>query len=397
MPIQSFHSAELRNKVVLLRTDYNVPLRGQKVTDKTRLIESLSTIKELQKAKAKIVIISHFGRPEGKAVPSMSLQPIAKTLGRLLFQKVEFCPNTIGEKAENAIAKLKSGKILMLENLRFHKQEEKNDTKFSKSLASLGDLYINDAFSVSHRAHASTFGITEHLPSYAGNLLLKEIQALKKLLVKVSFPSSLIIGGAKIDTKIGLINSFVGKANHFIFGGGIANTFLAAKGEQLGNSLVEKDQIKTAQAISTNLFRNRRNLHLPKDYVIAKNIKNFTFTKIIQKLPLDKPWKILDIGPKSAQQFAKVIANSKTIVWNGPVGVSEFRPFRNGTKVVAKAIAQATKHGATSILGGGDTIKALKQVGLKPNQFTHVSTGGGAMLEYLEKGSLPGIDALNRN
>lgn len=396
MPIQSFHAAELNNKVVLLRTDYNVPMRGGKVTDKTRLLESLSTIRELQKAKAKIVIISHFGRPEGKITPELTLKPIAKALGSLLFQKINFCPETIGEKVENEIARLKPGKILMLENLRFHKQEEKNDPKFSKSLASLGDLYINDAFSVSHRAHASTFGITEFLPSYAGNLLLKEIQALEKLLGKVAFPSTLIIGGAKIDTKIGLINSFVGKANHFIFGGGIANTFLAAKGEQLGDSLIEKDQIKTAQAISTNLFRHRRNLHLPKDYVVAKTLKAF-FTKTTQKLPLEKPWKILDIGPKSANQFAQIINDSKTIVWNGPVGVSEFRPFRNGTKVIAKAIANATKHGAISILGGGDTIEALKQVGLKPKHFTHVSTGGGAMLEFLEKGSLPGIDALKKN
>ncbi|MCC6643747.1 phosphoglycerate kinase [Candidatus Peregrinibacteria bacterium] len=396
MPLQSFQAADLKNKVVLLRTDFNVPMKGKKAADLTRLKESLPTIKELQKAKAKIVILSHFGRPEGKNEPSMSLKPIAKALGKLLHQRVLFAPDSLGETVDSLILKAKPGQVVMLENLRFYKQEEKNDSKFAQQLAKLGDLYINDAFSVSHRAHASISKITEFLPSFAGHLMIKEITALERLLGKVTFPSTVIIGGAKIDTKIGLISSFAGKANHFIFGGGIANTFLAAKGAQLGDSLVEKDQLKTANKISTDLLRSRRNIYLPTDYLIAKKIGTFSFPKTTSTLPLAKPWKILDIGPKSARQFAKIILQSKTIVWNGPLGVTEFRPFRKGTKIIAKAIVQATKKGALSILGGGDTIDALKSIGIKQNQFTHVSTGGGAMLEFLQNGTLPGIEALEK-
>lgn len=396
MNIENFKDADLKNKTVIVRVDFNVPLKAGKVSDKTRIIESLPTIKYLLKQQCKIILISHLGRPDGKVSQEFSLEPVAKELSRLLFKKVLFATDCIGPEAERVCNRLKTGQIALLENLRFHDGEEANNIQFAKQLSNLGDIYINDAFGTAHRAHASTVGITKFLPSYAGHLLLKEIENLSKLFNNIKYPFTLIVGGAKIDTKIDVITSFAGKADFFLMGGGIANTFLASKGQKLGSSLVQKDKIETAQEITRLLLRKHKNLILPGDYLLAEKISDSAKTQNSESKKLLANQKILDIGKQSAKQFASIISKSKTIVWNGPMGVYEFKPFRQGTKIVAKAIASATKKGAFSLLGGGDTIDALKILKISPKQFSHVSTGGGAMLEFIEKGTLPGIEALKK-
>jgi phosphoglycerate kinase len=394
MKIKNYLDTDLKNKTVIVRVDFNVPLKDGKVSDKTRLVESLPTIKHLLKQKCKVILISHLGRPDGRFSKEFSLAPVARALSRLLFKKVFFATDCIGPEAERICNKLKPGQIALLENLRFHAGEEENNSQFSKQLSNFGDIYINDAFGTAHRAHASTVGITGFLPSYAGHLLLKEVENLSKLFDNSQYPFTLIVGGAKIDTKIDIITSFAGKADFFLMGGGIANTFLASKGQKLGSSLVEKDKIATAKEITELLLRKHKNLILPTDYLLAKKIGDFVKTKNSEAKNLSANQKILDIGRQSTKQFASIIAKSKTIVWNGPMGVYEFRPFRRGTKIIAKAIAKATKKGAFSVLGGGDTIDALKILRISPKKFTHVSTGGGAMLEFIEKGTLPAIEAL---
>lgn len=394
MEIKNYLDADLKNKIVIVRVDFNVPLKGGKVSDKTRLVESLPTIKYLLKQQCKVILISHLGRPDGKISKEFSLAPVARAFGRLLLKRVFFAKDCIGPEAERICNKLKSGQIALLENLRFHAEEEANDSQFAKQLAHLGDIYINDAFGTAHRAHASTVGITKYLPSYAGHLLLKEVENLSKLFTHLQYPFTLIVGGAKIDTKIDIITSFAGKADFFLMGGGIANTFLASKGQKLGSSLVEKDKLKTAKNITALLLRKHKNLILPIDYLLAEKISDFVSTQNSEIKNLSTNQKILDIGKRSAKQFASIISKSKTIVWNGPMGVYEFRPFRQGTRIIAKAVAAATKKGAFSVIGGGDTVDALKVLKISPKRFSHVSTGGGAMLEYIEKGTLPGIEAL---
>ncbi len=396
MAIKNFLDANLRNKKVILRVDYNVPLKGTKITDDNRIRESLATIKTLLTNDCKIIIISHLGRPEGKAMPALSLKPVAKKLQRLLGKKVIFINKTLGHEVEKICANLKPRQIVLLENLRFHKEEEHNDPQFARKLAQLGEIYIDDAFGCAHRAHASIAAITEYLPSFAGALLQKEVDNLTPLLHSLKYPVTMIIGGAKIDTKIDLIKSFAGRVDHFIMGGGIANTFLAAKGYHLAESLVEKEKLSVAREIETLIRRKNKNVHLPDDYITASRISNFVKTSRLQGKSIPKGQKVLDIGPHSASRFAEIIKTSKTIIWNGPLGVTEFRPFRNGTRIIAKAIVYATSKGARSILGGGDTVDAIKVLKIKAAKFTHVSTGGGAMLEFLEKSTLPGLEVLEK-
>jgi len=396
MPLKDFRQARLNNKTVLLRVDYNVPLLGTKILDDNRIRESIPTIQALLKKNCRIVIISHLGRPEGQIIKSMSLRPIAKALQKLLKKRVHFIGSTISPAVQTYCRKSPPGSIILLENLRFYKEEEKNDLSFAEKLSRLAEVYVDDAFGCAHRAHASIHAITRYLPSYAGLLLQKEVASLEPLLHDMQFPVTMIIGGAKIDTKIDLIKSFAGRVDHFIMGGGIANTFLAAKGCQLGTSLVEKDKLEVARDIETTIRRHRKNLHLPDDYLIASKISNFVLVTRAsgKKIPANR--KILDIGPSSTKKFASIITRSKTIIWNGPMGVTEYRPFRQGTKQIALAIAKATANGALSVLGGGDTVDALKTLHLSKNLFSHVSTGGGAMLEYLQNGTLPGLEVLQK-
>jgi phosphoglycerate kinase len=394
MEIKSLLHSNLKNKQIVLRVDYNVPLKNGKITDDTRIRESLPTIKYLLKQNCSIVIISHLGRPEGKPNPEFSLGPIAKRLKKLLGKKVLFLKDEIDQELVKKCQTLKPKQIVMLENIRFYPGEEKNDIKLAELLSKFGEAYVNDAFGCAHRAHASIHAITQFLPSCAGFLLEKEVEKLSLLLGDLPQPVSFIIGGAKIDTKIELIKSFAGKVDYFIFGGGIANTFLAGKGYQLANSLVQKNMLETAKEIETAIRRKNKNINLPKDFIIAPKIGNYVWTKNFSGKQIPKGYSILDIGKNSTNQFATLIKKSGTVIWNGPMGVSEYKPFRQGTKKIAQAIVQASRNGATTIIGGGDTIEALKTLKISPKNFTHVSTGGGAMLEFLEKGTLPGIEVL---
>ena len=394
MEIKSLLRTDLKNKQVVLRVDYNVPLKNGKITDDTRIRESLPTIKYLLKQNCSIVILSHLGRPEGKANAEFSLSPIAKRLKKLSGKKVTFLKDKIDQELVKKCQSLKPKQIVLLENIRFYPGEEKNDLKLAELLSKFGEAYVNDAFGCAHRAHASIHAITQFLPSCAGFLLQKEVEKLSLLLGNLRQPVSFIIGGAKIDTKIELIKNFAGKVDYFIFGGGIANTFLASKGYQLSNSLVQKNMLETAREIEIAIRRKHKNINLPKDFLIAPQIGNFVWTKNFSGKQVPKGYSILDIGKNSANQFATLIKKSNTIIWNGPMGVSEYKPFRKGTRKIAQAIVQASRNGATTIIGGGDTIEALKTLKISPKNFTHVSTGGGAMLEFLEKGTLPGIEVL---
>lgn len=396
MELKNFLQAKLQDKRVILRVDYNVPLMGKKITDDNRIRESLATIKALLQHNCKIIIISHLGRPEGRKDPALSLKPIAKRLQKLLKRKVMFLPNCLGLETEHYVAKMKPREIVLLENLRFYAQEEQNDRTFAHKISKLGQLYIDDAFGCAHRSHASITAITEFLPSYAGHLIEKEYLQLSKGIKNLVYPVTMIIGGAKIDTKIDLIKSFAGRVDHFIFGGGIANTFLASKKYKLANSLIQKDKIATALSLEQIIRRKNKNIHLPSDFIIASKAGNYVMTKTISGRIIPDDKKILDIGPISSKKFSSIIGKSKTIIWNGPLGVCEYRPFRAGTKAVAKAAISATMKGATSIIGGGDTVDALQILKIKHDKFTHVSTGGGAMLEFMEKGSLPGLEVLMR-
>lgn len=397
MDIANFRKAKLNNKKIIIRVDYNVPMNGKKITDDNRIRATLPTLKTLLKNNCSIIIISHLGRPNGKKDPKLSLKPIAKKLSTILRKKVYFLNDCIGKEVENFCSNLKPKQIVLLENLRFHVEEEKNNRAFAKKIASLGDIYIDDAFGCAHRAHASIEAITNYLPSYAGDLLTREVKNLSTVHKFLRSPVTMIIGGAKIDTKIDLIKNFAGIVDHFIIGGGIANTFLAAKKFNLGKSLVQKNKINTAKSLETMIRRHNKNIHFPYEYIIAKKPAKVIMTSKAsgKKIPNDKM--ILDIGVKSAKHFADIIKKSKTIIWNGPMGVYEFPPFRRGTRIIAKAVVAASNKGANTIVGGGDTIDALKVLHISQKHFAHVSTGGGAMLEFLEKGTLPGIEALKKS
>ncbi|MBI5753591.1 phosphoglycerate kinase [Candidatus Peregrinibacteria bacterium] len=387
--------ANLKGKKVLLRVDFNVPLKKNgDVQDDTRMVESLPTIKYLQKKGAKIIIVSHLGRPDGKVKEELRLTKVAKHLQKILKKQVKKVDESIGENVEKAISKLKDGQILMLENIRFHKEEETCEKNFTKKLASLADLYVNDAFGTAHRSHASTAGVAEYLKAYAGLLMEKEIKHLSPLLdKKIPRPLTMIFGGAKIDTKIGIIQNFLKKADYFLMGGALANTFLYAAGYNVGNSLYEKDKKDIAQKIMMECEKDKDKFVLPHDLIVASEISDKVATKNIPVEDVIGDMKILDIGKWSAEKFCNIITKSKTIIWNGPLGFCEFKPFQKGTEAVAKFLAKSK---CTSIIGGGDTADSLKRLKINPEKFTHVSTGGGACIEFLSGEKLPGIEALRQ-
>jgi phosphoglycerate kinase len=421
MKIHRLQDAKIQEKRVLFRVDFNVTLHGNTIEDDTRIVKTLPTFKYLLQQKAKIIVVSHLGRPEGKVVKSLKMDIVAKHLSKVLKKPVKKMTSCIGSEVAKTVKAMKPGEIIFLENIRFYPEEEKNSRPFSKKLAALADLYVSDSFATAHRAHASTAGIAEYLPAYAGLLMQKEIEALSGLLEKKKSPLTIIVGGAKIDTKIGVIGNFIGKADYFLIGGGLANTFLAAAGFNVGKSLCEKEKKQIAQDIMLKVDSSRENFVLPEDAVVADDLSLKKLDKVIQEkekvlakndfdragklkqeeLTLAPPipvedvegaMKILDIGPRTIKKFVSIIKKSKVVVWNGPVGYFEHRSFRKGTVAIAKAI-KATK-GLKSIIGGGDTIDALYHVGFKEKDFTHVSTGGGAMLEFLEGIMLPGIKVL---
>jgi phosphoglycerate kinase len=385
---------DVAGKRVIVRADLNVPVRDGKVTDVTRLERVVPGLKALADRGARVIVISHFGRPKNGPEPDLSLKPVAETLQRLLGRPVAFGGDSIGEKASGAIGTLKNGDVAVLENLRFHKGEEKNDPAFAEELAKLGDLFVEDAFSCAHRAHASTEGLTRYLPSYAGPLLMEEINALRTALEKPERPTAAVVGGAKVSTKIPVLTNLVAKVDKLIIGGGMANTFLQATGVMVGKSLAEPEFHTTARDILTEAKRKGCEIILPVDAVIAREFKEGAASEVVEidNVPFDAM--ILDVGPRSIARSEDVLGVVKTLLWNGPLGAFEIAPFGEGTFALARSAAALTKAGKlVSVAGGGDTVAALNAAGVT-DDFTYVSTAGGAFLEWLEGRELPGIAAL---
>lgn len=383
---------DVAGKKVLVRVDFNVPLNDKgEITDDTRITASLPTIQYLLEQKAAVILMAHLGRPKGQVKPELSLAPVAKHLGKLLGKKILFAPDCVGEAAQAAASKLKPGHILLLENLRFHKEEEKNDMEFAEKLASLADLYVNDGFGVSHRAHASVEGVTHFLPAAAGFLLEKEIQYVGQAVINPLHPFVAIIGGAKVSDKIGVISNLLDKVDTLLIGGGMANTFLAAQGYKMGKSLVEEDKLDLAKELLAKAKKNKVNMLLPTDLVMAAAFAPDAEHVTEKVKNLNQAYMALDIGAETSKAYAEALADAKMIVWNGPMGVFEMDAFCKGTEAVAKAVAKSR---ATSIVGGGDSVAAIEKLGLA-KRITHISTGGGASLEYLEGKVLPGVAALD--
>lgn len=392
MEKKTVRDLDVRNKKVLVRVDYNVPMDDNgAITDDTRIQASLPTVRYLLEQQAAVILMAHLGRPKGKPNPKYSLRPVAAHLSGLLGQSVAFSEDCVGPAAEEAAGKLESGQVLMLENLRYHEAEEANDDEFAEKLASLADCYVNDGFGVSHRAHASVDGVTLYLPSAAGFLLEKEIAFLGKAVTSPVRPFAAIIGGAKVSDKIGVIENLLDKVDTLLIGGGMANTFLAAEGFRMGASLVEADKLELAKTLLKKAEDRKVKMLLPVDVVEADSFSDKAAYRNVDINAIDPDWMALDIGEQSQVLFAEALANAKTIVWNGPMGVFEMDAFCGGTEAVAKAVAASS---AVSIVGGGDSVAAIEKLGLA-DQISHISTGGGASLEYLEGKVLPGIAALD--
>ena len=389
---QTIDDVVLRDKRVIIRADFNVPLDdSHQITDDTRIRSTLPTINRAIDDGAKVILCSHLGRPNGTFNPTYSLAPVAKRLSRLMGKEILFAPDCIGPAVEGLVAKMKPGDVLLLENLRFHKGEEKNDDAFSKALAALGDVYINDAFGAAHRAHASTVGITKFIPaSAAGFLLKKEIEYLEGAVENPVRPFVAILGGAKVSGKIGVIENLGKRVDKVIIGGGMAFTFLKAKGLEIGNSLVENDMLDFAKGIEDHAFSRGVKFYLPVDCVVAVSREPGAESKIVPVQEIPKDWYALDIGPASVKLFNEAVQNAKTILWNGPMGVFEIDAYARGTLAMAHAIADAY---ALTIVGGGETAMAVHRAGESEN-MSFISTGGGAALELLEGKQLPGLTAL---
>ncbi len=381
----------LAGKRVLVRVDFNVPLDGSTIADDTRIRAALPTIQYILEQKGQVILMSHLGRPEGQSKPELSLIPVSERLAELLNRPVPMAPDCIGPDVVAAVDKLQDGDLLLLENLRFHPEEEENDPEFAKQLAARGDLYVNDAFGAAHRAHASTEGITHYLhPCAAGLLMEKEIQYLSWVLENPRHPFLAILGGAKVSDKIGVIINLLEKADELIIGGGMAYTFLKAKIREVGDSLVEDDKISLARDILKKSVDLGVPIYLPIDHVVTDTFAPDARSQIVLRNGITKGWQGMDIGPATVQKFSNVIRKAKTIVWNGPLGVFEFDRFAKGTSAIAAAIANTD---AISIIGGGDCVAAVQKAGVA-DKMTHISTGGGASLEFLEGKQLPGVAAL---
>lgn len=384
---KTIEDVNVNGKRVLVRVDFNIPLKDGVVGDDTRIRAALPTIQYLLKNGATVILCSHLGRPKGGPDPKFSMEPVARHLEKLLGKPVAFASDCFGPVAEAAVKALKPGSVLVLENTRFHPEEEKNDPEMARKLASLADLYVNDAFGTAHRAHASTEGVTRYLPGVAGYLMEKEIRYLGDTIANPRRPFVAILGGAKVSDKIGVIRNLLVKADSILIGGGMANTFFKAQGKKIGDSLVEDDALDTArELIQTGGTR----LHLPVDMVIAEKMEAGAVYKVLPVGDVPDGWRILDIGPETVKSFARVINSSGTIVWNGPMGVFEIPEFSRGTFEIAKAVAESS---AVSVIGGGESVAAIQQSGLA-DKITHISTGGGASLEMLEGLTLPGVAAL---
>jgi len=393
--LANLSSSELSGKRALVRVDFNVPLDDQgNITDDTRIRAALPTIQDLIQKGAKVILVSHFGRPKG-VDDKLRLTPVAKRLSELLAQDVIECNDSIGEEVTGKVAAMQNGQVLLLENVRFYKEEEKNDPEFAKKLASNADLYVNDAFGTAHRAHASTEGVTHYLsPSVAGYLIEKELQYLQSAIENPQRPLAAIIGGSKVSSKIGVIETLLDKVDKLLLGGGMIFTFYKARGLNVGKSLVEDDKLELAKSLEAKAKERGVALLLPTDIVVADKFAADANAQIvsIDNIPTDGMG--LDIGPESVKMFQDALADCKSVIWNGPMGVFEFDKFAVGTEAIAHTLADLTKQGATTIIGGGDSVAAVEKVGVA-EQMSHISTGGGASLELLEGKELPGIAALD--
>jgi phosphoglycerate kinase len=384
---------DLRGRRVLVRVDFNVPLAGGAVGDDTRIRGALETITALRAAGARVVLCSHLGRPKGERKPELSLRPVAERLSELISAPVAFADDCVGDAAEAAAARLGDGDVLLLENLRFHAEEEKNDPEFARALASYADVYVNDAFGTAHRAHASTVGIAQYLPAYAGLLMEREIAMLSKLLENPERPFAAILGGAKVSDKIQVIDHLLTRVDILVLGGGMANTFLLAQGKSVGKSLAEHDRVDDARRILESAEKRGVKVVLPIDVVIAKEVTRGTEYKTVGTEKFPASWHIVDLGEKSRAAIEEALADARTVLWNGPLGVFEIPSFAHGTNAIARYLAERAEHGVTVVVGGGDSVAAIEQQGLT-SKFTHISTGGGASLEFLEGRELPGVAVL---
>lgn len=389
---KTIKDVDVKGKRVFCRVDFNVPMKDGNITDDTRIRAALPTIQYLSENGAKVILASHLGRPKGQVVEEMRLTPVAKRLSELLHKDVRKTNESYGDEVKAEIAKMEDGDILLLENVRFHPGEEKNDPELAKAFAELADIYVNDAFGAAHRAHASTEGIAKHLPAVAGFLMEKELEALGNALSNPDRPFTAIIGGAKVKDKIGVIDNLLDKVDNLIIGGGLAYTFVKAKGYEVGKSLLEEDKIELAKDFMKKAEEKGVNFYMPIDAVVADDFSETANTKVVSIEEIPSDWEALDIGPETSKKYREVVLNSKLVIWNGPMGVFEMDKFAEGTKAVAQALADAEN--TYTIIGGGDSAAAVEKFHLA-DKMDHVSTGGGASLEFMEGKQLPGVVALN--
>jgi phosphoglycerate kinase len=387
---------DLNNKSILVRVDFNVPLNENlEVSDDTRIRAAIPTIQKIIDSNGKAILMSHLGRPKGQVIESMRLAPVARRLSQLLGQEVRYLTDCIGDVVENTVNELQSGEILLLENLRFYKEETDNDPEFAQKLAKLGDVYVNDAFGTAHRAHASTEGITKYFEKRAaGYLVQKELRYLGEAIENPKRPLVAVLGGAKISGKIDVIENLLNKVDALLIGGGMTYTFLKAQNIEIGNSLLETDRIALARKVLNKANKQKINFNLPSDHIIAEEVTETADTQVTQTQAIPEGWVGVDIGPKTIEHFSSILKNAKTVIWNGPMGVFEIDKFAIGTIEIAKILAEITSKGAITVIGGGDSVAALAKVDLT-DKVTHVSTGGGASLEFLGGLNLPGIEALS--
>ena len=390
--IKKIQDMDLKDKKVLVRVDYNVPLKDGKVDNAKRIVATEKTIKHLLANNCRVVLVAHLGRPKGKVCPEFSLAPVAEEVGKLFGVPVHFATDCVGEAADKVVAETKNGEIALLENLRFHPEEEKNDAEFAKQLAKHGEIFVQEAFGTVHRAHASTSAVAEYLPSCAGFLVQKEVEFLGKALENPARPFAAVIGGAKVSDKILLLNNLLDKVNVLIIGGGMAYTFLKAKGMEVGKSLLDETKIDEAKQVMAKAEAKGVKMLMPVDFRVSKEFSETAEAVVSDTIPADMEG--MDIGPKTEKLFADELLKCKTIFWNGPMGVFEFPNFAKGSFAVAQAMIDATKAGAVTIIGGGDSVNVIKKGKFNQKEFSHVSTGGGASMEFVEGKELPGLVAL---
>ena len=393
LKLKRLQDLTFKGKRVLVRVDYNVPMNGSKIEDNARIRETLKTLEALIAGGAKLVLISHLGRPKGKPDPKYTLKPVSEELSKLLKKPVAFACDCVGPEADKAVAAVKSGGVLLLENLRFHAEEEVNDPAFAKALAKHADLFIQEAFGALHRAHASTAGVTRHLPGAIGFLVQKELEFLDRAMGNPVRPFTAIIGGAKVSDKLAVLDKLLERVDVLLIGGGMAYTFLAAQGINIGKSLLEKDQVEAAKAIIEKSYNKKIEILLPADHLAVREFKPDAAVSVTQAMAIPSDLIGVDIGPHTVEFFVEHVAKSKTVFWNGPMGIFEMEAFSKGSFAVAKAMAEATKHGVITIVGGGDSLSVIAKAGLV-GTMSHCSTGGGASLELLEGKILPGLAAL---